>query len=362
MNNEIPENELQDRISKLQSAMQSAGNGVLILSMGMNSQYFGGPGGDPSERFVGLVLPSEGACSLICPAFEEENMRLQTSVEQILTWEEHEDPYSLLSKAVPSKHDHLWADPIMPARFLLKVAKHLNTDPELGDTLIDGLRSHKSDWEIEQFKAGSKLTTEAIETTFDELKEGITELEVQAKLIDLIKELTGESNYFAMVQFGDNSANPHGHPTHRKLKADDVVLIDAGGTVNGYWGDITVTRRFGSDSKRFDEIYGIVLDSNNTATRNAVKGATGEGLDAIARSVIDESGYGEYFTHRLGHGIGLEVHESPYIVKGNTKLLESGNCHTIEPGIYIPGEFGVRIEDDVYWKDGRAHKASAPKR
>jgi len=156
--------------------------------------------------------------------------------------------------------------------------------------------------------------------------------------------LSGEPSLFALVQFGVNSSNPHGSPSNKKLKRDEVVLIDAGTSYNGYIGDITNTTVFGRPNEKFLEIYNIVEEANRRARDMGGVGILPSQVDAVARDYIVEKGYGQYFTHRTGHGIGLDVHEVPYIIQTNLVPLGLKNTFTIEPGIYIPGKFGVRIE------------------
>jgi Xaa-Pro dipeptidase len=149
-----------------------------------------------------------------------------------------------------------------------------------------------------------------------------------------------------LVQFGPSSALPHGGPGGRKLRPGDVVLIDTGCNVNGYNSDVTRTACFGKPSDRVRLVYRTVDRAQLAGIQALRAGATGEQVDAAARKVIDDAGFGKYFTHRLGHGLGMDGHESPYLVSGNTAPLVPGNVETVEPGIYLPGEFGVRIEDD----------------
>jgi Xaa-Pro aminopeptidase len=193
-------------------------------------------------------------------------------------------------------------------------------------------------------------TSKIIINVLSELEVGITEQAVQQILKDRLAWGINEE-VFHLAQFGENSALPHYYGGERQLQNNDVVLIDAGGTVNNYWGDITITTVFGKASNKFKEIFAIVNDANISGKETASQGTTPHEIDSKTRQIIAEKGYGEYFIHRTGHGLGLEVHEHPYIVKGNNKPLQAGNCFTIEPGIYLPGNFGVRIEDNVIYTE-----------
>ncbi|MFX0210725.1 MAG: M24 family metallopeptidase, partial [Candidatus Hodarchaeota archaeon] len=215
-------------------------------------------------------------------------------------------------------------------------------------------RTKKDEEEIKCLKEASKRTGETIIQVMQELEVGVTEVEVRQKLVNMLKT-DSDVRAGGLVQFGENSALPHYHGGSRKLKVDDVVLIDCGRTYNDYWGDITITSVFGKATEGFRKVFEIVKTSNQQAKEAVISSGIPAEIDTAARNFISEKGYGKYFTHRTGHGIGLEGHEEPYIVGSNKKPLVIGNSFTIEPGIYLPGKFGVRIEDDVirtedgYW-------------
>ncbi|MCG3217032.1 MAG: M24 family metallopeptidase [Candidatus Heimdallarchaeota archaeon] len=207
-------------------------------------------------------------------------------------------------------------------------------------------RSVKTEEEIQRMVIAANYTKDGILNALNQIEEGMTEIE-SLKIVQ--KEMTTLSNElgWALVQFGENSAIPHGHPSKKKLRQDDVILIDAGTTCEHYFSDITVTTSYGKTTKEFLEIYEVVEKANEIALEVSREGTAAEDVDFAARKSISKAGYGKYFTHRLGHGLGLEVHEEPYIVKGNSEPLRTGNVHTDEPGIYLPNKFGIRIEDDV---------------
>ena len=182
----------------------------------------------------------------------------------------------------------------------------------------------------------------------------------------LIKEMGDRSNepvQFAAVQFGENTADPHAQPTMRKLHKDEAMIIDAGTSIEGYNGDITNTSFFGKPSKEFLDVYAIVEEAQERTVQASKPGISGADLDAVARNFITEKGYGQYFTHRTGHGIGLDVHEEPYIVGTNKTPLLVNQSHSVEPGIYLAGKFGVRIEDIVFvGKQGGIRSAKVNRR
>jgi Xaa-Pro dipeptidase len=192
----------------------------------------------------------------------------------------------------------------------------------------------------------AEYTSKGILDTLELIQEGQTELEILKLAQEQMTKHSGEQSW-ALVQIDENSAVPHGKPSNKKLRKDSVILIDAGTACEHYFADITVTSVYGTASEEFKKIYFIVEKANDAALEKSKNGVPAEEVDFAARSVIEQAGFGQYFTHRLGHGLGLQVHEEPYIVKGNKIPLVQGNVHTDEPGIYLPGKFGVRIEDDV---------------
>jgi Xaa-Pro dipeptidase len=212
--------------------------------------------------------------------------------------------------------------------------------------MINTLRIIKSDKEIELMKKAGHIINVAVLKAFDEASVGITELEVQQIVHKEIRR-QGAVPTFAGIQFGENSALPHSAAGPRVLKMGDVVLMDCGCALEGYNTDMTRVGFVGSPTEEIERVYSIVRHALETAIQNIAPEMACGAADGLARRVIDDAGYGEFFTHRLGHGIGLEVHEPPYIVRGSSLTLKPGMCHSIEPGIYLEGKFGVRIEDLV---------------
>jgi Xaa-Pro dipeptidase len=215
---------------------------------------------------------------------------------------------------------------------------------EDGTPAFDALRMIKSPEEQAFIRDAAKRTNLAIEGTHKRMRAGMSESEV-ARILE--EEFTNRgARGGGLVQFGPSSAFPHGAPAERRLSRGDAVLIDCGCRIRGYSSDITRTVSFGPASDEFRKVYATV-DRAQMAGIEALKaGAAGEDVDRAARKVIEDAGYGKYFTHRLGHGLGMDGHEQPYLVHGNRNPLAAGNVETIEPGIYIPDRFGVRIEDD----------------
>jgi Xaa-Pro dipeptidase len=221
---------------------------------------------------------------------------------------------------------------------------------------VDSLREVKSPAEQSFIRAAGVRTVAAIEATWARLRAGTSEREGAAILGEEFARVGIPSD--GLVQFGPSSALPHGGPGDRRLAVGDVVLIDCGCEVHGYTSDITRTAAFGRADEKVRRVYDVVARAQRAGIDALTAGAAGERVDAAARKVIADAGFGEFFTHRLGHGLGMDGHESPYLVAGNVRPLVAGNVETVEPGIYIPGEFGVRIEDDYAVTSGRAERLS----
>ncbi|UCG01671.1 MAG: aminopeptidase P family protein [Candidatus Heimdallarchaeota archaeon] len=337
-----------NKLAKLKSHMRKFQIESLIISPGINFRYTFGFMEEPSERLLIGIIEVEGSPKMLVPNFEVDRIKRLTGIKDCRGWEETSDPYGMLSELLTSEEGKKIAiEPKMWFSTYQRIAKKISGKEFISaECIFDPLRSVKDDSEQKFLLKASQKSGDAIVETFNELEVGITEIEVQVllkeKLLWGTKEKAG-----ALVQFGENSSFPHYSGGEKKLKKNDVVLIDAGGTIKNYWGDITITTVFGKASRRFKEIYDIVYTANERGKEAVIANKLPSEVDSVTREYISNKGYGEYFTHRTGHGIGLEVHEHPYIVGNNQTPLTPGNAFTIEPGIYLPGEFGVRIEDDV---------------
>lgn len=342
---------INKKLDRLQNLMRSSEIDTIIIPLGINFRWLFGVKELPSERLLVSIVESEGFPQFLVPSFEVERIKKVTKATEVVGWEETEDPFiKLASDLVPDKRKTIGIEPKMWYSVYQNISNHLQ-DKKFIDTesLFSSLRSEKDDEEIRNLQLASQKSADMIIKTLYELETGITEGEMQSILKDRL--IWGpKEEMFNLVQFGDNSALPHYHGGERKLNKDDVVLIDAGGTVKNYWGDITITTVFGKATEKFKDVFKIVDNANQGGKEAARQNKTPHEIDVTTRQIIAKEGYGEYFTHRTGHGLGLEVHETPYIVNGNHKPLKTGNSFTVEPGIYLPGKFGVRIEDNVIKK------------
>jgi len=314
-----------------------------------NSFYLTGYQTDRSERLIALFIPAQGKPLMICPAFEESRVRHEAGFEKIYIWEEHESPYALLGRILGDLSLRTGTIAMEPTTRYFVVDAIGREVPQAklinGESLCDSLRIRKSEKELGLMRLSLDATEACIRQTWTQIKFGMKEQEV-ARLLSQNYSAIGLSGG-GLIQFGPSAAVPHGGPGGKPLEQDQIVLMDCGTEVKGYTSDITRTTVFGKPSKRHEEIWQLVHQSQSAGIAAARPGVTCESVDAAARQVIDEAGYGKYFTHRLGHGIGLEGHEAPYFARGNKTILQPGMTLTVEPGIYIPGEFGVRLEDDI---------------
>jgi len=343
-----PKTELNTRITSMQRRLADNEVDAAIIPLGIYFEYFFGKSGNPSERIIAGIITTDQDPFLLSPSFEVSNLQRSTYIDDIIAWEETENPYQILAKEIKDRGigEQIIADPKLWIDEVQKIEHQLDSKIRSGHALLSTQRSVKTEWELNQLRAAAKASADGILAALPHLEVGMTETQFQPILTKELGERSGNPLSFGIVQFGENSAIPHGMPTNKKLENNSVVLIDAGTSVNGYQGDITITVPFG-EPEGYYEIYDIVYDANRAALAADQPGQPAATLDKIARDHITEKGYGKYFTHRLGHGIGMEVHEEPYIVGTNQEQLLQSQCHTIEPGIYQPGKFGIRIEDDV---------------
>src|SRR5712664_1439098 len=340
------------RISRAQDELKSRKHDLLVVEPSTNFQYFTGYNPGRSERVILLMIPASGTPAIVCPSFEVERIKRNTVISDARGWEEQEDPWLLVAKAAqqmkpPGRSGEVAVEPTTSYQSYVRLTtKVRGWIPRDGNAVTERLRIIKSPEEIALIRQAIAATEASIAATFTQLAVGMSERDVSALLS---REMAGRgSPGGGLVQFGQSSALPHGGPSAGRLTRETVVLIDAGSRVEGYTSDITRTIWFGdAPSDEFKKVYNIVLDAQTAAIENAKPNVTQcQEVDRAARKVIRDAGYGQYFTHRLGHGMGMDGHEPPYMVEGNTTRLEPGIVFTDEPGIYQLAKFGVRIEDD----------------
>ncbi len=350
------------KLEHFQKELKKYGD-VALVSPGTNFYYLTSLNPAATlERLLLLVVPAEENAFIIAPQLyrgELENIPLATYF-----WKDSENPYALLKEKIkeikPKIHMAL-AEDTMPARFLLNllsIFKDFTLTPL--SPLISRFRMYKSEEEIEYMKTAARIVDRVFEALLQEGLRGISERKIAKRIIELIEEFGGEGISFdPIVASGPNGANPHHTPSDREIKNGDVVILDYGAKYHGYCSDITRTVAIGSVATKVRKVYDIVREANETAFKIAKNGVKAMDVDLAARQVIDAYGYGKYFVHRTGHGLGLDVHEEPFITSTNDLVLENGMAFTIEPGIYLSGEFGIRIEDDIYIKNNAVRLTAA---
>lgn len=312
----------------------------------LNVFYFTGYRSEPHERLFALLITSDGSQTLYCPKMEVEEVKRSSFDGKIIGYLDTENPFEIEPRSfnkllIESEHLTVKRQRELTQNFSVQHYGDI-------DQTIKDLRNIKNDSEIENIREAAKLADKCIEIGTAFLKVGVTEREVVNHIENEIKKYgVSEMSFDTMVLFGDHAASPHGTPGDRKLVNDEYVLFDLGVIYNHYCSDMTRTVKFGTPSEEAQTIYKIVLEAETSAIKAIKAGVPLQDIDQIARDIISNAGYGEYFPHRLGHGLGLEEHEYQDVSSSNTNLLEAGMVITIEPGIYVPNVAGVRIEDDI---------------
>jgi Xaa-Pro aminopeptidase len=362
----ITSDERRARIEKAKRLLAQHKIGALILTGGTSLVYFAGMRWGGGERLFACVIPVKGEPFFVCPAFEEDRAREQIALGPfgpdhagVRTWNEDESPYALVAHGLKERGlstgsigieettKLVWSEGIASAAPQAKVV--------LGTAITAGCRMVKDAHEIELMQLANTTTLKVYNAVYQAIQPGMTQHEV-SNLISLAYRRVGFPGE-ASVQTGQYTALPHGSSTPQTIKEGTIIMIDDGCTVEGYQSDITRTFVLGSATDKMNKVFDIVRQAQNAALKAAKPGVPLESIDAAAREVIAGAGYGpgfKYFSHRLGHGIGMDGHEWPYLVRNNmfgwSKSLRAqpGMAFSNEPGIYIRGEFGVRLEDDMY--------------
>lgn len=351
------------RIQRAQTFMQAHGIAAVYLNAGSNLTYFSGTRWNPSERMVGALLPAVGKLTYIAPAFEEGTIQKFMVVPgEIHCWDEHENPDALLRRVLenygiePSSDNppKLFIDESTP---LLMVDAIRAATPgyalEIAYALTSSCRMRKSDAELALIQSAMDMTMAVHRAAAAILHEGITTAEVEEFIQLAHKKVGASGSYFCIVLFGEATSYPHGVNYVQTLKRGDTVLIDTGCKVHNYISDITRTYVFGEASERQQFVWNAEKQAQAAAFDAAKLGVPCEEVDKAARRSLEANGFGPGYKlpglpHRTGHGIGLDIHEGPYLVGGERRLLEPGMCFSNEPMICVPGEFGIRLEDHFY--------------
>ncbi|HXM75246.1 MAG TPA: aminopeptidase P family protein, partial [Thermoanaerobaculia bacterium] len=331
----------RDRQARLRAAAKARSLDAVFVTPSTNLAWSANLSIGRSERLTALLLFTDGPSLLVTPSFEETDHKRTAVVDEIRTWNEDQDPIALVAKTLAGRKA-IGVEGSTSYATATSLASAAAATLEDATRIFDPLRMIKSEEEQGFLREAARRTNLAIAATHKRLRAGMTESEVARVLEEEFSRTNVRGG--GLVQFGPSSAFPHGAPAERRLAKGDGVLIDCGCRVRGYTSDITRTVSFGPPSDEFRKVYGTVNMAQSAGIGALHAGATGEQADRAARKVIEDAGYGSFFTHRLGHGLGMDGHEPPYLVRGNATPLAAGNTVTVEPGIYLPGKFGVRIE------------------
>jgi Xaa-Pro dipeptidase len=355
----ITRGERQERQERSRRVMRETGLDAIVLMEGTSLKYFTGIRWWGGERMFAFVLPAKNAAFYVCPAFEEGRARELISNApdgehpDVRTWQEDQSPYQLLAEGLKDRGiagGKLGMEENIRFVFADGIA-HAAAQATLTSAtpVTAGCRMIKSAHELALMRLACQVTLSAYEAVYHAMREGMTQQQVS----DLIAAAYGQLGFpgEASVQVGEYSALPHGSATPQTIREGSIVMIDDGCTVEGYQSDITRTFVLGKASDKMKRVFEIVRRAQASALTAARPGVECGAVDAAARKVIADASYGpdyKFFTHRLGHGIGMDGHEWPYLVRANTTKLQTNVTTSNEPGIYIPGEFGIRLEDDMH--------------
>ena len=356
--------ERASRQEKARRLMTDNNLSAILLASSTSLRYFTGIRWEGGERLFAMVLPAKGEAFYVAPAFEEGRAREQIAQSpagsnpsaDVRVWQEDESPYARVAQGLADRgiaSGTLGIEETMKFVFSDNLRKAAASATFTSATPVtSGCRRIKSAHEIELMRLASKVTLTAYQAVHGALKVGMTHYEV-ANLVEAAHRQLGFEGG-ALVLFDQFSAFPHGSVTPQVIREGTIILIDGGCTVEGYESDITRMFVVGKPSDKMKQVFEIVHRAQSAALAAAKPGVEAGSVDAAARKVITDAGYGpdyKYFTHRLGHGIGMDGHEWPYLVRGNSTLLQPEMTFSDEPGIYIRGEFGVRLEDDMHITD-----------
>ena len=351
--------EREQRLERARELMRANKLDAILVCGGTSLRYFAGISWWLSERLFAMVLPAKGAAFFVCPAFEHDRAQEQISAglgwkdPEMRLWQEDENPYALVAAGMKQRGisgGMLGIDERTYWAYSEGVGKAAPAARLTSATPVTaGCRMIKSAHELALMQLANEVTLSAYEAAYRSLKPGMTQKDFAGFVEAAHAQLGFEGD--AGVQVGENSALPHGSVKPQVVQEGTILLVDGGCTVEGYQSDISRTFVLGKPSEKMRRVFDIVHQAQSAALAAAKPGAACESVDAAARKVITDAGYGpdyKHFTHRVGHGIGMDGHEWPYLVRGDKLPMAPGMCFSDEPGIYIRGEFGVRLEDDMH--------------
>ena len=347
----FPDFDYAARLDRARMLMTERGIDVLMLSVGADLPYFSGYEAMPLERLTMLVVPRDGSATMVVPRLEAPRVQLRGDAFVVRAWDETEDPIEIAANLVGTRSTAALGDPTWSV-FLLGLQQRLAHTSFVSATgLTRELRMRKEPEEVRWLRAAAEATDRVVARLDGQRFSGRTERELSRLVADMTLEEGHDLASFGIVASGPNAASPHHEAGDRVIGVGETIVVDFGGRLRGYCSDTTRTFHTGTPSGPVADAFSV-LEAAQAAARAAVApGVSAEAVDRAARRMITDAGYGDRFIHRTGHGIGLEGHEHPYVVEGNRLPLEPGMAFSIEPGIYEPGSFGMRIEDIVVCGD-----------
>lgn len=338
----------EERIKHLQGRMQEEGVNLVAIAPTSNMRYLLGFSTFADERLCTLLI-YEHDIVIVAPGMSIEEIAARTAVN-VIPWIDSDGPREAL-RQVQAKHKKagiLAVDSAMRADNMLLLLDELNPAKVVpADGLLSPLRLVKSEVEISLLAHAASQADKAMQAAIESCQPGVTEKEIAWAAGTAFMQNGADEVCFTIVASGPNGAFPHHHSSDRKLQRGDTIIIDIGASTSGYKSDITRVVHLGKPDTEVLQVYDAVKQANQSAMAAVKPGVTAESIDLIARSFLEEAGYGEAFVHRTGHGIGLDVHEAPWIMLGDKTVLQEGMAFSVEPGVYLPGRFGVRVEDIV---------------
>lgn len=336
------------RVSRAQDVLKEHGVHALLVGPSADLLYLTGFDAHSSERLVLYVLPADGEPTLILPALEAPLVGDAASRMTLHPWGDGDTPTVIAAEVINAPAGAALAvSNNLRAAFLLRLQERVDAAWQEADPLLRNLRMLKDADEVAALGEAARLTDEAWELFVKSGPvRGMTERQALAKLLSISGEM-GLTGPYGIIGTGPNSASPHHSGNDRVIQPGDALVFDWGGLVDGYYSDVTRSAHVGEPEAEYRTVYETVKTANEAAYEAVKPGVPLQEVDRAARRVITGAGYGEFFTHRTGHGLGLDIHEEPFLVEGNTLPLAPGMTFSDEPGIYLPGRFGVRIEDTV---------------
>jgi Xaa-Pro dipeptidase len=362
--------EREERVDRAKQLMAANKIDAILLVGGTSLLYFTGMRWGGSERLLATVIPQSGKAFVVCPAFEEERAREQLNRgplegANVMTWQEDQSPYALVAsglRTLGKSGATVGVEERTPWVFSEGISKAAPGVRLTSATPVTaGCRMIKSAHELELMTIANRATLKVYEAVYHALKPGMTQTEALGLISAGYSKVGFQGE--ASVEVGPYTANPHGSATPQVIKEDTIIMVDDGCTVEGYNSDITRTFVLGKPTDKMKKVFDIVHRAQETALAAAKPGVECQAVDAAARKVVENAGFGpdyNFFTHRVGHGIGMDGHEWPYLVRGNTLKLQPNMTFSDEPGIYIRNEFGVRLEDDMHITENGAELFTPP--